>query len=61
MKNLITWDDTDSESFLDVDVELNITLEVVNSFPSKSLNGEHTIYDVSVKHYLLGSLDHVNQ
>ncbi|KAL2896734.1 hypothetical protein RDABS01_038518 [Bienertia sinuspersici] len=30
MKNFITWEDTDSESFLDVDVKLNITLEIYN-------------------------------
>lgn len=30
MKNLITWDKTGSESFLNVDVELNLTLEIYN-------------------------------
>ncbi|KMT17611.1 hypothetical protein BVRB_2g035620 isoform B [Beta vulgaris subsp. vulgaris] len=30
MKNLITWDKTGSESFLDVDVKLNIALEIYN-------------------------------
>jgi len=32
MKNIITWEESGSESFLDVDVKLSISLQVVNPF-----------------------------
>ncbi|KAL2926629.1 DNA repair protein RAD16 [Bienertia sinuspersici] len=48
MKNFITWDDTDSESFLDVDVKLNITLEIYNRpftlLPVSAVEGPGNLY-----------------